>query len=651
MGLGGRCLSLLLLLSISPLGVADKQEIVTTASLFEMSLQELMQVEVVVATGTLEPENQVFGSVYKIFPEDWQASGSRMVFEPLSKVPGVDSHLSIGGSRTFSIRGYTGGASSSRGKALLFDGIPLNGFAFATSIYSKSTLPLNTFNSLELVKGPFSSFYGPDAFHGALLMRPWLPEKDELKGSLEFGYLQDQEIGARGSYQITEGVRGVTNVTFFQQDDAALAAHNLSQPLRNGYETKTLNQSLITDIGQFSLLYHKAESEEFYDIFSAAGPSEIDFTRTQLFYYKHQIELTEGMSFKPYIWYHDSEFDFVWNNLSNHQAWHDAQYGAKAVLDWQLGSHLFTFGAEYIDSKVKDFRSHAVGETAGPNATEQARKEVAALFVHYQHLVIEDKLVLDMGLRTDHFSNSDVTEVSPKLGLIWFIHPDHTLKLLYGEGYRAPAAAELTETAAFLGNPELNGESLTSYELIYLYQTDSLKWNTSVYQSRWKDAITTVPTEASDNAGLRGEYFNIGSNRAYGIESELSYYLSELNLLSYVSGHYARSENDASGQEFSLFPRLKLLAGLRYDNQRWRASLEHLSKFNRTETGATSSPKVKDYHSLDFSLSYLLGQTIARLHIDNLLNRNNIEASIWNVPGGIAQQGREFKLSFEFQLN
>lgn len=117
--------------------------------------------------------------------------------------------------------------------------------------------------------------------------------------------------------------------------------------------------------------------------------------------------------------------------------------------------------------------------------------------------------------------------------------------------------------------------------MAYLYQSEQLKWHLTAFRNNWRNAITSLPTEKAAEQGKNAEFINSGSSHAYGLESEFYYFFPNVNLVAHLSGSYTRSKNEETQQEYGMFPRYKLNAGVRYEKGSWRFSLEQLSKFKR----------------------------------------------------------------------
>ena len=125
---------------------------------------------------------------------------------------------------------------------------------------------------------------------------------------------------------------------------------------------------------------------------------------------------------------------------------------------------------------------------------------------------------LTAGIRYDNYSDFGET-INPRLALVWSTSNDLTTKFLYGEAFRAPAFAEtraINNTSA-LGNPDLEPETLKSYELVFDYEVNySLDFVFNTFYYEWDDIILFVP----DASGGTSTAQNFGRQTGYGAEFE-----------------------------------------------------------------------------------------------------------------------------------
>ncbi len=152
---------------------------------------------------------------------------------------------------------------------------------------------------------------------------------------------------------------------------------------------------------------------------------------------------------------------------------------------------------------------------------------------------------LTAGLRYDHYSDFGDT-VNPRFALVWSTRHNLTSKFLYGEAFRAPSFAEtrVQSNPTVLGNPDLEPETLKSYELAFNYRpTFDVSIDLNVFHYEWEDIIQFTP----DMNGSTRTAQNVGEQEADGLEIEISWDITEqFSILSNYSWQDAEDKNTNS---------------------------------------------------------------------------------------------------------
>ncbi len=151
----------------------------------------------------------------------------------------------------------------------------------------------------------------------------------------------------------------------------------------------------------------------------------------------------------------------------------------------------------------------------------KSRRDIAGIYVQYQQQFF-DNTHLTMGLRHDEFSHIGA-QLSPRFALVHELNSHHSIKLLYGEAFRAPAEGELylLNNPVVVGNPDLVPETVQSSELIWLGQWPHSGISLGYFESRFKDAIVQV------NSGNGFVFDNVEQEPSKGVELEVSHQLTE----------------------------------------------------------------------------------------------------------------------------
>jgi len=160
--------TLLWLLSLPNLAAAgDNEHQATMEKLLAMSLEELVAIEVSVATGSTQPLKLAPGIVSVVTAGDIERMGATSLDQVLETVPGV--HVAPSGIDWFtpiwSIRGIH--TSINPEVLLLINGVPYT-TNFDGSRGFRFRMPVSMISRLEVIRGPGSALYGADAYSGVV---------------------------------------------------------------------------------------------------------------------------------------------------------------------------------------------------------------------------------------------------------------------------------------------------------------------------------------------------------------------------------------------------------------------------------------------------------------------------------------------------
>jgi len=155
-------ISLLFSLFLSTFSVAQAEDLNIASNLEdlnEMSLEELLNVEVSVASKTSVNIRKTAGIVTLITSEEIQNSGARDLKDVLELVPGFTFNTDVSSTTGLGVRGLW----ALEGKALiLIDGQELNDSLWAVGIFGNH-FPVDQIKKVEVLRGPGSSIYGGQA--------------------------------------------------------------------------------------------------------------------------------------------------------------------------------------------------------------------------------------------------------------------------------------------------------------------------------------------------------------------------------------------------------------------------------------------------------------------------------------------------------
>lgn len=138
----------------------------TIVDIFDLSLEELMQIEVKTATGRTEKISEAPANVIVLTQKDFTERGYTELSEIMNDLPGMDIIRPYG---DFYIRNYWRGFRNIIGSPYLFmvDGIVTNSLYF-NDPEGFTAMPISNIKQIEIVYGPASSVYGANAAMGVI---------------------------------------------------------------------------------------------------------------------------------------------------------------------------------------------------------------------------------------------------------------------------------------------------------------------------------------------------------------------------------------------------------------------------------------------------------------------------------------------------
>jgi len=332
--------------------------------------------------------------------------------------------------------------------------------------------------------------------------------------------------------------------------------------------------------------------------------------------------------------------------VTNIDVWHGEWAGAEAILERTVfQDHHLLLGGEFRGNYLQRMDNF----DRDPKLFWAANRFHSTFFGFYfqDEWRIGERLTLHAGLRIDHYSHTDDTPVTPRLGLIYTPFPETTLKLLYGEAYRAPTAFESRYRCcdgAWIANSTLDPERVRTLEGVWEQRLGRhLDWRLSSYVYRADDLIASRETDGITRFDNRGKATSVGVEallryRYRDLEAQLSYSFQQVE--------------DQDGKRWPDSPRH--LVKSRLAVPLWRDKLFGALELNYTGPRPTTlGGRSGDFVQMNLTLSSL-----------ELLPGLRLSASLYNVlddhyrdpphppviPVEIPQDGRTFRIKASYQF-
>ncbi|MFN3580176.1 MAG: TonB-dependent receptor domain-containing protein, partial [Pseudomonas sp.] len=272
-------------------------------------------------------------------------------------------------------------------------------------------------------------------------------------------------------------------------------------------------------------------------------------------------------------------------------------------FNWGATAHRLIYGADFKRLESSDLRrgqetlaSTGVSTPIAPTS-DFPDPTVTEIALFTQDSISFGAWTLTPGVRYDRYEmkphvtpeylNSAATDpsppryrdsaVSPKLGVIYQLNPQHNLYAQYAAGFRAPQPVsifgEFENPGMYrtLANPNLKAETSDSYELGLRGEYSQGSFGLALFHNRYDDFIEQVRRPSSVPGFPFGEFQNVNLDKVtiYGAEARGELYLDSLGLplgsRTRASLAYARGKDKESGQPLNSVDPLKAIIGLGYD--------------------------------------------------------------------------------------
>ena len=570
LAMGILCLALGLA-GVAP-GAADGA---TASDLAQLSIEELMQIEIPTVVGASKHEQKVTeapASVTIVTAEDIKRYGYRTLADLLNGVRGFyttyDRSYNYAGIRGINRPGDFGGRL-----LITVDGHRVNDPIYDTApIGTDFILDLDLVDRVEIIRGPGSALYGNNAFFGIVNVitrrgrdlkgteaSASVASYDTVTGRLTYGNRLDNglEVLLSGTLQDSEGHDHLYYSEF--QDVNNGTAENLDA-------SRFRNLFLKLAYGEFSLEVAGVDrckdvpTAEYGTVFNQPGNNAAD-ERAYL-QLSHRHELADGAEIASRVYYdvykftgdypYDSEEpEFPGRITVNRDVIRSQSLGGEVQAGRTVfQKHRLTIGAEYRYDFSLDLQNFDSDSPCTTYLDVNPSADTVGFFIQ-DEVPLLNRLALNAGIRYDYFDSFGDT-VNPRAALMYTPWTNGVFKFLYGQAYRAPNAYErFYRGFGYKINPDLGPETIRSYELVYEQILNaSLRFNTSLFFNDAKDLITFGEDPVD------GLFIFANTDQVYsrGAEAEVEW-RGRNGARGNVSYTYAETEEQATGETLSNSPR------------------------------------------------------------------------------------------------
>jgi outer membrane cobalamin receptor len=474
------------------------------ADVTDMSLEQLMQIDVVGASKYQQKQSQVGAAVSVITREEIKAFGWRTLDQALASLPGVyvtyDRQFTYLGVRGFGLPG-----DYNTRVLVTINGNRVNDPIFDSGPSGRELpIDMDLIERIEFIPGPGGAVYGQNAMFAVVNIVT--RKGTEVNGAeLAVGYQEPQSLiegRATWGQRLDNGVDVLMSVSAMHAQGQNLffdyGASGISGTAwgLDGNRTQQFYGSVARGPWSFEVVYgfeHKDDPTAAYfsDPLVPGQWQDTGYTLTQTQYQDNFAGNTLHVTARV----------FTANDVSNERLSFGGVYSTfpstpdlagfeTRVVLTALSDHTLMLGLE-----AQDNYNTSQSDIVASDPSEDVRIPDSGYRVGLygqDEWRLATALAATLGLRVDH---NDVTgtALSPRLALIWQATADTTAKALYGVAHRAPNDFEDLDISGNTPNSHslgLSGETINTLEFdVDQRLSPDLALRASVYQWTLRDLI------------------------------------------------------------------------------------------------------------------------------------------------------------------
>ncbi len=627
------CLSALTIPALSQAKPADEYSI---EQMLGMELKDLADLKVTVASTKPESIIETPAIVSRYDMETLSAMGLRTLKDALSFIPGVVLQDHLVGQTIVMMRGVYEGFNQ---KVLfLVDGVPY--FMPSHSEIPLSGIPIESISHIEVIRGPGSVFYGTNATAGVINV---VTKKDTNNSRLSASYGSNDKLNGGGIINHAFNEDTGLSLAFESQSDNGYDARYPTYP---GYPGGTINKAEEMDSVLAKLRYKKVNllAQAFQSAANGLGsPRQINNVNTLDYtgYLLHADygDTTGNTDWKLYTDYNNfslkyTVLDRFGSNIPGGYRFSDDgeqnyrwRSGSSANYHWSKALSIFT-GVEYEERYTGQYQVYN-GVTEATTAVLMPAFGLSEWSFYSQvDYVLGEKWRFLLGGR---FTDNSITgtDAVPRLGTVYKINDEQSLKLLYSVGFNSPSFTQLKadNLPEVQGNTGLAPEKIETVDLAYSYAKGNNLFVANIFYLKAQNFII------SDRTTGTIRFYNASDFDRYGAELDYQGILAkQWTLFANLAYHAQGNSTDETDTTAIYTPKVTTALGLSYNF----LPRHSIGASMRTISHRTASPSLAQLNlDYQYKLERLtLFSTLRNTLDEEILNPNIGEYNPREVPGG-----------------
>jgi outer membrane receptor for ferrienterochelin and colicins len=507
----------------------------TEEDLFEMDIEELLflDIEVSVASKKAESLIEAPGVVVVVPREESEVYGDRNLHQLMQRQPSVYTRNSF--VYYENIAAFRGNMSThaEMHTLILFNGRPIRESAQGHNVNMYMTFPLAHLESVELIRGPGSVFYGSNAFTGVVNLKTRsIPEQYKVSVS--------SMAGSYGYYDTTVSLGGRSGDLGFVADVRVAgqqgSAYNMTDALgvygEDNKQDKSYSGAVHLDYQGFTLDFFGSDLDAF-----AMGvlpywsnPNHTIRNKKMFLNTGYRVPVHDRATL---------EFNVTYNLQENSMSSPDPPMVGTNTSDLLGEATLFANPTDNLNVVLGYLQEHRSNYDPGSDKYQSIpsyRHEPKSFYAQGDYKF--DKFLKLIAGTQWNKSSYGIDDWISRYGLIITPFDRWGLKLLRGEAFRAPVTLEtdLYDPRGLVGNKDLEPETITTYDVQLFYRDEKTYAAVTYFQSTI-DKLIIYDTSVTPMS-----YMNGGQQKFDGIEFEVK---RSLTPHWHMIGSFMHQENEA----------------------------------------------------------------------------------------------------------
>ncbi len=504
-----------LLLGISLQAGTTTNQVPANADLNNMSLEQLMNVEVTTVSKHPEKYSEAPAAIYVVTQEDIRRSGANTIADVLRMVPGLDVAQINPSTWAISSRGFNSRFSNKL--QVLVDGRSTYNSIFSGVYWFTLDPMLEDLDRIEVIRGPGASLWGANAVNGVINIIT--KSAKETQGTLIVAGGGNLEPGFGG---VRYGGK-IDDTTFyrvyFTGSDFGRNMINGSQPADDGInefqggfrlDADPSAENSFTVQGDLNTNFYQSNSPTN---FFSTGEGNV------LARWKHTFSDTSDLTVQSYYDQERRSFSVITieHTTVDLDLQHRFALGDRNEVMWGAGYQF------YAD------KTHGVSNFSLLPA--KSTDHLSSAFLQDDLTLVPEHLHFIAGSKFEHNDYTGV-EIQPNARLLWTPTTNQTLWASVSRAVRSPSRSETALQAynpiapglvtGVFGNPDFESEKLTAYELGYrIYPHPDLSLDLATYYNVYDDLRSFTqgtPFFSGGNVVIPLTVNNKMQGESYGLE-------------------------------------------------------------------------------------------------------------------------------------